>query len=291
MATGKSDASCFAVLYTGNVMDANEVWATEAVTLISKEKATNLGYEIWLITSSTPNFKFRESFMNAATTAGSTTADGCQIRLVSLSCGKQMIDPNVCIRSDLSTCMKVPALKLNVTLLEPMARLFNLIPIVDQLPHYNTRVEANIQLLKSLKLELQSEPDLSYQKDLNYIAQPIAQRLTALKPPLEKQFNNYLSWKSHLAVGLIVLFVSTSLPLGITYRLHRYKKLHKIIPFSHKLGNQKVQLKPLLMVDDQYLEGLQNDKNFLWRNQSLLFPVSQLQEPRERRYQEPRECR
>ena len=280
MATETSDASCLAVLYFGNVMDAIEVCDTEAVTLPLKEKATNLGYGIWLITSTSSNFKFRESYMNATTTAGSTMIDGCRICLVSLSCGKQLIGPNVRIRSDLSTCMKVPPLKLNVTLPEPMARLFSLIPTVDQLPHYNTRVEANIQLLSSLKLELQSQPDNSYRSDLNYIAQPIAQKLTALKPSLEKQFNNYLSWKSHLAIGLVVFFVSTALHLGVTYALHRYKRLHKFLPFSHKLDNQKVSLKPIMMVEDHYLEGLENDEKFPWRNNSLLIPESQLKETR-----------
>ena len=42
-----------------------------------------------------------------------------------------------------------------------------------------------------------------------------------------------------------------------------------------------------MMVEDQHLEGLQNDENFQWRNQSLLIPESQLHEPRELRYQEP----
>ena len=154
MATEISDGSRLAVLYFGNVMDAIEVCDTEAVTLPLNEKATNPGYGIWLIPSSSPNFKFRESFMNATTTAGSSKANGCRICLVSLSCGKQLIGPNVRIRSDLSTCMKVPPLKLNATLPEPIARLFSIIPTVDQLPHYNTRVEANIQLLNSLQLEL-----------------------------------------------------------------------------------------------------------------------------------------
>ena len=148
-ATDTPDAPCLAVLYFGNVMDAIEVCDTEAVTLPLKEKATNLGYGIWLRSSTSPNFKFRESYMNATTTAGSTMADRCQICLVSLSCGKQLIGSNVRIRSDLGTCMTVPPLKLNVTQPEPMTRLFSLIATVDQLPHYNTRVEVNIQLLNS----------------------------------------------------------------------------------------------------------------------------------------------
>ena len=280
MATETPDASCLAVLYFGNVMDAIEVCDTEAVTLPPKEKAMNLGYGIWLITSTSPKFKFREPYLNATTTAGFTIVEGCQICLVSLRCGKQLIGPNVRIRSDLSTCMKVPPLKLTVTLPEPMARPFSLIPTVDQLAHYNTRVEANIQLLKSLKLELQSQPDHSKRSGLNYIAQPIADKFTALKPSLEKQSNNHLSWKIHLAIGLVVFLVSTTLNLGVTYALHRYKRLHKFLPFSHKLDKRMVPLKPIMMVEDQHLEELENDEKFPWRNQSLLMPESQLRETR-----------
>ena len=60
MATETSDASCLAVLYFGNVMDAIEVSDNEVVTLPLKEKATKLGYGTWLITSSSPNLKFRD---------------------------------------------------------------------------------------------------------------------------------------------------------------------------------------------------------------------------------------
>ena len=87
-----------------------------------------------------------------------------------------------------------------------MAQLFSLITEVDHLPHYNTRVEANVH-------ELQSQPDRSYRKDNNYIAQPVAQKITARKPSLAEQFDNYLSSKSHLAIGLVVFFVNTAIHL------------------------------------------------------------------------------
>ena len=259
-------------------MDANEFCDTEAVTLLLREKATNLHYGIWLITTTSPNFKFVESYMNATTKVGSTMVDGSHICFVSLSCGKPLIDSNVRIRSDLSTFMKVPPLKVKVTLPEPMARLFSLIPIVNQLPHYNIRVEANLQLLNSLNLQLYSPPDHSYHSDLNYMAQPIAQKLTPLKLSPEKQFKNSLSWKIHFAVDLVVFLVSTTLHLSVSYPLHRYKKLQSFLPFSHKLDKRKVPLKPIMMVEDQHLEGLENDEKFPSRDQSLLIPESQITE-------------
>ena len=35
-----------------------------------------------------------------------------------------------------------------------------------------------------------------------------------------------------------------------------------------------------MMVEDHYLEGLENDEKFPWRNNSLLIPESQLKETR-----------
>ena len=162
-----------------------------------------------------------------------------------------------------------------------MANLFSLLPTVEELPYYNTKVEANMKLLKSLKLELQAQPQYGYKKNIQQIAEPIAQKLTMLKPSLEKQFNNYISWKSHLMIGIAVFILSALLHLGLMLALHRYKKLHKFQPFSHKLDKEKIPLKPIMVVEDQHLDRVQNDEKFQWRNHSLLLPESQLMEARE----------
>ena len=102
-----------------------------------------------------------------------------------------------------------------------------------------------------------------------------------LKPTFEKQFNNCISWKSHLMIGIAVFILSALLHLGLLLALHRYKKLHKFQPFSHKLDQQKIPLKPIMVVADQHLDPVQNDETFQWRNQSLLLPESQLMETKE----------
>ena len=281
LATENKDSSCLATLYFGNIMDALEVCDTVPVPLPLKVKATNLGYGIWLITSAQANFDFKENYMDATTLAGSKTVKGCRICLITLECGKQLTGENIRIRSDLSSCAKVPPVKLEVELPQPMANLFSLLPTVEELPYYNTKVEANMKLLKSLKLELQAQPQYGYKKNIQQIAEPIAQKLTMLKPSLEKQFNNYISWKSHLMIGIAVFILSALLHLGLMLALHRYKKLHKFQPFSHKLDKEKIPLKPIMVVEDQHLDRVQNDENFQWGNHSLLLPESQLMEARE----------
>ena len=144
--------------------------------------------------------------------------------------------------------------------------LFSLLPTVDELPYYNTKLEANMKLLKSVKLELQTQPQYGYRKNIQQIAEAIAQKLTMLKPSFEKQFKNYLSWKSQLVSGNAVVILSAVLHLGLMLALHRYKKLHKFQPLSHKLDKQKIPLKPIMVVEDQHFDRVQDDENFRRRN-------------------------
>ena len=67
-----------------------------------------------------------------------------------------------------------------------MANLLGLLLTVQELPYYITKVEANMNLLKSVKLELQAQPQYGYKKNFQQIAEPIAQKLTMLKPSFEK---------------------------------------------------------------------------------------------------------
>ena len=225
LATKNKYSSCLATLYFGNIMDALEVCDTVPFSLPLKVKAPNLGYGIWLITSARVNFAFKEYYMDATTLVGSKTVKGCRICVITLECGEQLTGENIRIRSDLSSCSKLPPVKLDVELPEPMGNLFSLLPTVDELPYYNTKVEANMKLLKSMKLELQAQPRYDYKKSIQQIAERIAQKVTMLKPSFEKQFNNYIPWKSHLVIGIAVFILIALLHLRLMFGLHRYKKI------------------------------------------------------------------
>ena len=188
-ATENIYSSCLSTLYFGNIKDALEVCDTEPFPPPLKEKATNKGYGIWLITAARANFEFKETYMNATAMAGAKIVRRCRICLITLPCGKQMSGNKIRIRSDLSSCSKVPPIKLDVELPTTMANLFPLLPPAEELPYYNTKVEANMKLLSSLKLESQAQPNHAYRQNLQQIAKPIAHILTILKPSLEKQFN------------------------------------------------------------------------------------------------------
>ena len=187
-----------------------------------------------------------------------------------------MTGDNFRIRSDLSSCSRVPPVKLDVELPIPMANFFSLLPLFEELPYYNTKVEANMKLLSSLKLEIQSHPQHGYKQKIEQIADPIAHKLTMLKPSFEKQFNIYLSRKSHFFIAIARFLPSTALHLVLIFAIHRYKRLHEFLPFTHKMDQQKIPLKPIMVIEDQHLEQLQNDEKLQWKNSNLLLPESHL---------------
>ena len=121
------------------------------------------------------------------------------------------------------------------------------------------KVEANRKLLKSLKLQLQAQPQYGYQKNIQQIAEPSVQKITMLKPSFEKQFYNYKLWKSHLMIGIAVFILTAPVHVGLMFALHRYKKIHKLQLFSHKLYKEKIALKPLMVIEDQHLDRVQID--------------------------------
>ena len=162
--------------------------------------------------------------MDATTLAGSKTVKGCR-NCLTIECSKQLTGENIRIRSDLSSCAKVPPVKLDLEPLKPMAILFRLLPTVDELPYYNRKVEANMKLLNSVKLELLAQPQYGYKKNIQQIAEPIARKLTMLKPSFEKQCNNFISWKIHLVIGIAVFIPRALLHCGLMFALHPYKRL------------------------------------------------------------------
>ena len=176
--------------------------------------------------------------MEATTLIGSKMVKGCRICLITLGWGKQLTGVNTRTQSDLSSCAKVPPVKLHVELPE-MANLCSLLPTVDQLPYYNPKVEAIMKLLKSVKLELQAQPHYVYKKNIQQIVEPFAHKLTTLKPSFQKQFNNYLSWSIHLVIGFEVIILSAPLRLGAMFALHCYRKLRRCSPSLTSRINKK----------------------------------------------------
>ena len=213
-----------------------------------------------------------KNYKDATTLAGSKTVKGCRFCVITPECGKELTRENIKNRADVSSLAEIPAVRLELELPRPMAKLVSLLTAVDELPYYSTKMEAKIKLLKGIKLEFQDQPQYGYKKESQQIVEPVAQKLTMLKPSFEKQFNTYMSWKSHFVIGIAVFILSALLHLELTLALHRHRKLHKLQTYSHKLDKKEIFFIRIRMVEDQHLDRVQNDKIFQGRNQSLILP-------------------
>ena len=114
--------SCIATLNCFSPIDAIAVCETTSITLPSIEQATNLGFAIWLITSANADFTFRES-SSLATSFSSRSFSGCHTCIITLACGMQIHTGHIIRRSDLASCSTIPAIKLGISLPDPIESL------------------------------------------------------------------------------------------------------------------------------------------------------------------------
>ena len=118
--------------------------------LPNPERAQNLGYGIWLLTSASSNFNLSEIGMDKNGRAN-IPDKGCNICLITLKCGHTMFSDHIKIRANLQSCQYLPAQRSNFKLPDPFAQLIDSVPNIDELPKYATSTEANLDLLKKVK--------------------------------------------------------------------------------------------------------------------------------------------
>ena len=199
-------------MYFFSPIDALAVCETIAITLPSIEQATNLGFGIWLITSANADFTFRES-SSLATSTSSRSFVGCHICIITLACGMQIHTGHIIIRSDLASCSTIPAIKLRLSLPDPLQSLIMQVPPLDDLPLYTSKAEAGVTLLKAVRKKLISSPRVRQVNHLVEISRPFAQDMKLLKPSLTREFNQYVPFKVSFTLTVTVFIVSTVLHL------------------------------------------------------------------------------
>ena len=181
-------SSCIATLYCFNTIDALAVCETSILSLPTTEQATNLGFGIWLIASASADFTFRESSsLSSSTTLRSFS--GCHICIITLACGMQIHTGNIIIRSDITSCSQIPAIKLRLSLPEALVSLIMQVPPLDDLPLYTSKAEAGVTLSKAVRKKLISSPRVRQVNQLVEIARPFAQDMKLLKPSLTREFS------------------------------------------------------------------------------------------------------
>ena len=224
IATETGHGSCLASHFFKGSVEALQICETEQMLLPAAEKAANLGYGVWLITSATTAYTLMETDTASTTSSGIIKCPGCRICIVTLECGKQLVGPHLKIRSDLSTCEQLLAIKVTVKLTDPLAQLGSELPEVHDMPDFSTKSAAGIEMLKQVRESL-------LEKRLE-IARPISSKMTQLQPSLTKEFESHLSVKHSLLMSLISFLGSMSLHLLFVCIYHRYKhKHHRLTPF------------------------------------------------------------
>ena len=150
MATEIAYSSCLATLFFKSPIDALGVCETEKVFLPVREQAKNLGFGIWLVTSANDGYTLTESNILSNRASDMQKFKGCRVCLITLKCGKQIMGSNIKIRSDLSSCQNLPAVKVNVKLPDPLQNLISSLPNIEDMPYYNAKIDASIDMLREV---------------------------------------------------------------------------------------------------------------------------------------------
>ena len=227
IATEAGHGSCLATLFFKGSAEALQICDTEQIALPATEKAENLGFGVWLITSATTAYTLFESDTASTTSSGIIKYSGCGICIITLECGKQLVGPHIKIRSDLSTCEQLPAIKIKVKLSDPLKQLWSELPEVDDMPYFSTKSAAGIAMLKEVREHLIDSPKMRNPEKLLEIARPISSKMTQLRPSLSKEFGSHLSDKNSLLMSLISFLGSMVLNMLFVCIYHRYKHKHR----------------------------------------------------------------
>ena len=254
METHLVQTSCLATLYYQEPIVALAVCETRKILLPIPEKATNLGFGIWLITSAR-QFKWRQHIVSGQETTSNVNKDGCKIFLITLNCEEQLISKHIKIRSDLSSCAKIPAAQIDVKLDNPLQKLISTVPELDQLPYYKSKADANIALFQQMKLELtMMSVDNLQQNDYDKIAKStLVHKMQLLKPTLIDKLDSYIPIKVSLSLTIFVFIGNLLLHILVMYLYHKFNFIRKLTPKFMKSTDTKIPVKQVMSVTkDQF---------------------------------------
>ena len=235
IATETGHGSCLATLFFKGTGEALQICDTEQIALPATEIAGNLGFGVWLITSATTAYTLFESDTASTTSSGIIKYPGCSICIITLECGKQSVGPHIKIKSDLSTCEQLPAIKIKVKFPDPLKQLW-----ID----FSTKSAAGIAMMKEVREHLIDSPKMRDSEKLLDIARLISSKMTQLRPSLSTKFDSHLSIKNSLLMSLISFLGSMVLDMLFVCIYHRYKHKHRETPLWCGLFCPKNSLVP-----------------------------------------------
>ena len=221
------DSSCLSTLFFNTAIDALKVCDTDEMLLPAREQAENLGFGVWLITSAKDSYTLHKRKMTD-TQNSALTIKGCKICIITLECGYQIVGPHIKIRSDLYACSDIPPVQVNVNLPDPLSHLLTLLPNISDLPNYNTKSTASIDLLRDVREALIYGPEVGNIDSLVEIARPLASKMTLLQPKISEHLSNIPSFSSILFMSIVSFIGSTIIHVLLTilyYRVYAFRKI------------------------------------------------------------------
>ena len=277
METHLSQSSCLATLFFHSAVTALTVCETEKVLLPSPEKARNLGYGIWLLTSASDFFTLREYSLNQKNAPKRREHPGCNICILTLDCGTQLISKHIKIRPDLNTCDKIKATRINVSLPDPLQSMLSELPDLEELPYFESKTDAGIKLLREVKTKLIDSPQLTKTDQLDAIAKPIAHDMRLLKPTLTSKLETYVPLKLSLMLTVIVFCGNILLHILFTFLYHRFQVIGDLTPKFLKTQHGDLQLKPVFSVSPDKIDIIDKSRNE-WNDKIEIQPETTIQE-------------
>ena len=246
------------LLYHDDELLALQRCQLDVVELPFTEKARNLVFGRWLITSSKDDNTHIESAGKGSNPLARVEHPGYRVCIITLGCGKQLRGPNVHLRSDLTACETVTAIRLDFQLPDPISTLFKLLPPLDEQPNFSSRSEAQIQILQQIQPEFkQMETRRTNSKSIAQMAEPILERIRAFNHELEHRFEQYKPWKMCLLFGFLSFLITVLLHLTYSHLLHKWPKLHQRFHFRITHEGRRIKTKPVQVVALNEYEYLQ----------------------------------
>ena len=152
---------------------------------------------------------------------------------------------HIIIRSDLASCSTIRAIKLRLSLPDPLQSLIMQVPPLGDLPLCTSKAEAGVTFLKAVRKKLINSPRVRQVNQLVEIARPFAQDMKLLKPSLTREFNQYVPFKVSFTLTVTVFIISTVPHLVFIYVYHHFNLKDRIFP---KMTAKKNAIKPVLHV-------------------------------------------
>ena len=149
---------------------------------------------------------------------------GCRACIITLECGTEMETDRIFLKADGDSCETTGATRLNLTLADPLAAIFNLINIDDDLPQFPSLTQARQHLVAATRLLLTRPhvPTTTTAEHLQQIAAPIAAgfRTDALKFSTPRRALGV--WRESVIVGVASCCLSLVLQALAWYCLYQW---------------------------------------------------------------------